>query len=179
MSQLEVLSVAFPYCSTIRILLAKNHQLLNTPESEKTIKDTAIFVADRNKYFEFIHDIAHDIIIEPAVSFYSIEDTANSSEIGLEEVSQQNDAKKNLIDKFIREQPRMPSIEQDEIADDEDQPTKSELEQEFVSEILAEIYWKQGNHNKAISIYEKLSLKVPEKSSYFATQIQKIKQEII
>jgi len=39
------------------------------------------------------------------------------------------------------------------------------------------LYLRKGNYNKAIQIYEKLSLKFPEKSSYFANQIEKIKQE--
>ena len=84
--------------------------------------------------------------------------------------------RKELIDKFIAENPSIsrPKAEffnpitmaQNSIVDNS----------EIVSETLAKIYLKQGYSDKAIEIYEKLSLIYPEKSVYFAAQIELIKE---
>jgi hypothetical protein len=46
---------------------------------------------------------------------------------------------------------------------------------DIVTEAMAEVWAKQGNYRKAISIYEKLSLQNPVKSTYFADRIQQLK----
>ena len=47
---------------------------------------------------------------------------------------------------------------------------------DLVTEALAKLYLSQKNYKKAIQSYKILSLKFPEKSSYFADQIKKIKK---
>jgi hypothetical protein len=82
-----------------------------------------------------------------------------------------------LIEKFIVANPRIePSREKvaGPLMDISNPP--EEEEGGFVTETLARIYIGQGYYSKAIDIYEKLSLKFPEKSSYFATQIEKVKE---
>ena len=46
----------------------------------------------------------------------------------------------------------------------------------FMTETLAKLYLEQKNYDKAIQSYKILILKFPEKNSYFANQIKKIKR---
>ena len=46
----------------------------------------------------------------------------------------------------------------------------------LMTETLAKVYIEQGHYEKAITAYEILSLKYPQKSSLFANQIKAIKQ---
>ena len=47
---------------------------------------------------------------------------------------------------------------------------------EVITEAMAEVWEKQGNPEKAIEIYQKLSLLEPSKSAYFATRISDLKK---
>lgn len=47
---------------------------------------------------------------------------------------------------------------------------------DVVTETMAEVWEKQGNHAKAIGVYEKLSLLEPSKSTYFASKIADLKK---
>jgi len=48
-------------------------------------------------------------------------------------------------------------------------------EKEVLTEAMAEVWAKQGNTDKAIRVYEKLSLLNPAKSPYFASRIEQLK----
>ncbi len=88
-------------------------------------------------------------------------------------------AESDLIDRFILANPRIePVREKTETPREDIAIPFTEDPGSFVTETLARIYLNQGYYSKAIDIYEKLSLKFPEKSSYFAAQIEKIKELI-
>lgn len=86
--------------------------------------------------------------------------------------------KSEIIDKFIAENPSISRPKQ-EFFNPISAAQDSVVDQEkIVSETLAMIYAKQGYLEKAISIYEKLILKNPEKSVYFAGQINELKNKL-
>ena len=86
-------------------------------------------------------------------------------------------SKNEIIDKFIAENPQI-SRPKKEFYDPFMVAQASVVDQEnIISETLATIYLNQGYIEKAISIYQKLSLKNPEKSVYFAELIEKAKNK--
>ncbi len=49
------------------------------------------------------------------------------------------------------------------------------MDESLITETLAKVYLIQGKNDKAIEIYQRLILKIPERSSYFEAQIKKLK----
>ncbi|MES2559056.1 MAG: tetratricopeptide repeat protein [Bacteroidota bacterium] len=83
----------------------------------------------------------------------------------------------SILDKFIRENPRI-SRGKAEFYNPVNMAKQSvEENDEIVTETLANVYYKQGHYKKAIRAYEKLCLIYPHKMTYFASLIQKIKTE--
>ena len=83
--------------------------------------------------------------------------------------------KHHIIENFIHSEAGV--IRADKVTQIEGDISKTSTEEHegFITDTLAKIYVKQGLYNKAIYAYEKLCLKYPEKSIYFATQIEEIK----
>lgn len=94
-----------------------------------------------------------------------------------EESRSRKEVQNELIDRFIIANPRIePSREKSDQLLEDLSSASSEISGTYVTDTLAQIYIHQGYYSRAIEIYEKLCLKYPEKSSYFAAQIEKVKE---
>jgi len=86
--------------------------------------------------------------------------------------------KEDLIEKFLKTKPSINRPKQEFFSPEKAMKKSEILGGGLATETLAKIYYKQGNLEKAISVYQQLQLKFPEKSSYFADLIKNIKNEI-
>ncbi|UCE93031.1 MAG: hypothetical protein JSV73_09450 [Flavobacteriaceae bacterium] len=81
---------------------------------------------------------------------------------------------RQLIDKFIASSPKInPSLSDsyDDVSVGSTQENES-----LMTETLAHVYVEQKKYEKAITAFTILSLKYPEKSSFFASQIEAVKK---
>lgn len=86
-----------------------------------------------------------------------------------------------IIENFIRNEPRIAPVRGrlGEPSEQEDLALRSQpapVTGGLVTESFAKILCKQGKYSKAIDIYEKLALKNPDKTAYFAAKISEIKE---
>lgn len=99
------------------------------------------------------------------------EDTLESNQQSIQPL----DSKLSIIDKFISENPKIKPVAdftpKPKLVNNEEDPSDS-----LMTETLARIYLEQKNYDKAIQSYKILSLKYPEKSSFFADQIKLVQE---
>ncbi len=106
---------------------------------------------------------------------FSDENTAEENYNGLPKMqSKENE----LVENFIKNDPQIKVPKPDQINNDNKAKKSAEDNYDVVSETLAQIYIEQVLYHKAIDTYQKLSLKFPEKSRYFADLILSLEKKI-
>jgi hypothetical protein len=83
-----------------------------------------------------------------------------------------------IIERFIQEEPQIKHPSGTKLDNENKAKRSSEDKEELVTETLARIYTEQMLYHKAILTYKKLMLKYPEKSLYFAGQIEQLENKI-
>ncbi len=86
----------------------------------------------------------------------------------------------DLIDNFIQNDNGKRQLkEEPEYVPDVEATGKTEKEEEFYTETLAQIYIRQEHYSKALEIIKRLNLNNPKKNVYFADQIRFLEKLII
>jgi hypothetical protein len=83
-----------------------------------------------------------------------------------------------IIERFIHDEPHIKHPSGVKLDNENKAKRSSEDKEELVTETLARIYTEQMLYHKAILTYKKLMLKYPEKSLYFAGQIEQLESKI-
>lgn len=105
----------------------------------------------------------------------SLEELEKTPQPDVPEIKSKEDL---IIEKFIREEPQIRPPAANKIDNENKAKRSSEDRNELVSETLARIYTEQMLYHKAIATYKKLMLKFPDKSRYFASQIEQLEKKV-
>lgn len=158
----------YPYFQAARMLYIRNLKNTDDLSYHAELKKGAINVPDRVRLEQIMNKAASEKKEQSTVTV--VADDAN-----IESVPQLKHH--DLIDSFITANPHIKPV--GEVSDVETVVLdNTNVTDSIFTESLAKIYIKQGQYDKAIRIFEKLNLKYPEKSSYFADQIRFLKKII-
>ena len=171
LSSLKQITIDYPWFQAGWMLYLMNLKKINHPAFETVLKKVAITVPDRKRLFKFLNN---EIKLSAADELQSF----NAPDYQLGDKAPITTS--SLIDKFLNS--NSGTIRQPKHGpDNEKSPNnkhiieKSDTESDdLITETLANIYLQQKNYEKALDAFQKLSLKYPEKSIYFASRIKEI-----
>ena len=175
----------YPYIQSSRAIYLKGLKKSGSFKFDKELKITAAHTTHRNVLFDYINDIDSSKIDnknekethKTSTNKKSFSEWLSLSNVSPIDRSNENVSKSTdsaMINDFIEKNPKIRSsktsldIKNDNLIFNE--------QETLMTETLAEIYLSQNNFDKAIQSYKILSLKYPEKSGFFADQINKIKK---
>lgn len=172
-ADLKILTEKYPWFQLGWMLYLKNLKQINSPEYQSALKKAAVRISDRKVLYNYINSgfQKKNYIMD-----------FESQELVFDNIENENNEGNTLIDKFLLTNSGKIGNIQSEINSQETERRieiveKSTVENDdIITETLAGIYFQQKNYVKALDAYKKLSLKYPEKSIYFATQIEEIEK---
>ena len=176
----------FPYFQTAHILYSKALQNTKSIRFKSQLKKAAIYSGDRNLLFDIISQ-QEDLNISKATIKDKLIKEEKKAElhsfldwISIVQTKKIVRSKKQnsdeIINIFLEKKPKIKNNKQRFFNASENAKKSIVENNDIITETLAKVYAKQEHFEKAILAYQKLSLKYPQKSSYFANQIKIIKK---
>jgi hypothetical protein len=192
--ELKHLTEKHPYCQPLAYLKSRYLLEQNHPDFKNSAMQSIALAVNRMIFNEYINGKLNPLKPKPILLKLEDEDELSKQNNQPEKLDSSTYVKSldgsnfdtdspefkkpydHLIDKFIKEEPRISAPIKDfpkEYLAEKLNPKQQQL----VTETLAKVYLQQGFVAEAIDIFEKLSLKNPEKSSYFAKIIESLKKQ--
>jgi len=173
--ELKAVVKTYPSFQMAWLLYLKNLKEIESPEFESVLKIVAIRINNRKLLYNFLNS---EIKKESA----DVNQKTTISSIYDVEPEEKAETEDSLIDKFLQSDHGVIRQDPDEPKDFSNDRLKEVAEksieenEEIITETLANIYLQQKNYKKALDAFEKLSLKYPGKSVYFASRIKEIEE---
>ena len=181
---LQRLADKYPFCSLFWVLGAKVSAMLDAFNQKEWLAKAVVYSSDREhlkQVFSCAKQALQRKIEQQKASLYKQKNKDILTEINSyrEENLSENPTKEEIINRFLKiENPKISKQKDlENIEQSIDNVIKNSVKEDmsFATETMAKIYIKQGNKDKAIKIYQQLMVSNPQKSIYFANQIEKLK----
>ncbi len=188
---LEEISQEFPYFQPSRAIYLKSLSENKNIKFKKFLRTTAAYTRERKVLFDFVKKSQKQnekvFFNNNELILVRAEEKNSNSEIvseknsfvdwlklsNLKPIDRSNES--DTIDMFISKKPKL-RVEVNQAEKNHDSDEELANQSVYMTETLAKLYLNQKNYEKAIQSYKILILKFPEKNSYFANQIKKIKK---
>ncbi|MBI9060753.1 MAG: hypothetical protein JEZ14_02115 [Marinilabiliaceae bacterium] len=172
---------------TIPVVKGKVPEITDTPDDLKIEgADLPGYDTPETTAYQLSEGVAYHEVTEENRSFSDWLNMLQHVPIQQEAILKEKPVQKRsqqIIDNFLTmERPRLIPVEkteQEPSAISDQVASAGNDSDDLMSETLASIYIKQKYYRKAISIFDKLRLKYPEKNTYFADQISELEKLII
>jgi len=156
-------------------LIIEQHAPYAGPEPEAETELLELDEDTTEELLDILDEEVNEVVDESPVD-EPVEEKAVDEPVEEKAVDEpQDEGNNHLITSFIRGEPGPIRADQETSLKGDVSLASIREHDGFITDTLAQIYVKQGLYAKAIYAYEKLSLKYPEKSAYFAAQIEKIR----
>jgi tetratricopeptide (TPR) repeat protein len=185
LSELKEILDEYPYFQSAHLLYVRN--LLNEKNFRfaSQLKTSAIHITDRSVLYQLLNPQTNSTEKEaskieqkkkqpdriPLEGSYQLEGEVDSAVSLAQLVKDINESAVRHRHPLRADIPENSSEEDYPSPEEEGEP---DVNEEFITETLARIYIKQGLYKNAIDAFQRLKLKYPEKSIYFARQIDEV-----